>query len=121
MKSFRAYISYGIKGHEEYRYNLMHDYTKEEFKNNIDFFINKVKENFPKAEFVDVLIETTPKYDKKLLMNVGEEVASNWGASCIGVKCFPNSVEFKCIEHGDVFTTLLSYQRIEEKYKEYLK
>lgn len=121
MKSFKAYIDYGIKGHEEYRYNLKADYPKLSIKKNINSFLKKVKADFPNAEFVDILIEVEPKYDKPTLLLVGQHVASNWGGECIGFKSYTNCVEFECVEHGDKFKTIVSYARIEDKYKYCLK
>ena len=121
MKSYNVYVNNGLKGSEVWKQNLSRDVSKEQLIKDYDKLIKLAKKDFPKAEFVDVLIQTTPKYSKKNLMNVGQMVADGWGGSCIGLKCFPNSIQFQCVEHGEQFVVHYSYADLEKEYKEYLK
>lgn len=55
-------------------------------------------------------------YTKKELMEIGQNVASGWGACCIDCKTDENGVIFYCNEFGENFTTYLTYEEL-KKYK----
>lgn len=116
MKKFKAFISEGKYGSKVVEYTYGKDYPKEVLLANVDRMIKEIKEDNPKAEFVDILIPTKSKIAKERLMRIGQEVASGWGAICTNVKTYPNSVCFECQEYDEKFTTRLSYDEIEKEY-----
>lgn len=122
MKSYKVFVCNGLKGNSVYKYIFTGgDVPKEAVIKNIGKLLADAKNDFPEAEYVDVMIPVAPKIPESRLKEIGQEVASGWGGSCTGVKCYCNSVEFKCIEHGEVFTTNLSYDYIKENYSSFLK
>ena len=56
--------------------------------------------------------------NKARLFEIGNEVASLWGGSCYNFKINrqKKEVQFDCIEHGEKFATVLTFDRIKEKY-----
>lgn len=56
----------------------------------------------------------SPKYSKEDLMRIGKEVASGWGGVCLDVKVNSKLVEFMCAEHGEHFTTELTWEELKE-------
>lgn len=120
MKSVNVYVSEGLKGSFTTRYSFGGDYSKESVLASADTIKARAKKDYPNAEFVDVLVPVAPKIDKETLMEIGQEVASGWGAVCTGVKTYPESVMFECNEFGEKFTTHLSYDYIREEYKDML-
>lgn len=52
------------------------------------------------------------------LSAIGEDVASIWGGTCKKVTINPDNKEvtFHCMEHGERFTTSMSYDEIEHEY-----
>ncbi len=55
-------------------------------------------------------------YDDRKLKQVGNEVASLWGASCISysVDRKTKTVTFECIEHGEEFVTSIEFSKLKE-------
>lgn len=55
-------------------------------------------------------------YDDRKLMEVGNEVASLWGASCIKYHVDKKNkvVMFECIEHGEEFVTSIEFSKLKE-------
>ena len=55
-------------------------------------------------------------YDDRKLMQVGNEVASLWGASCIkySVDRKTKTVTFECVEHGEFFVTSVEFANLKE-------
>ena len=55
-------------------------------------------------------------YDRQKLMDVGQEVASLWGASCIKYHIDKKNkvVMFECIEHGEEFVTSIEFSKLKE-------
>ena len=55
-------------------------------------------------------------YDRQKLMDVGQEVASLWGASCIKYHIDKKNkvVMFECIEHGEEFVTSIEFANLKE-------
>lgn len=122
MKNIK--VTYTQNGIEyESTLTVKRDMTREEIWENENVFIEAVQKYNPGATDVELLVEVTkPEINKKLLLNeVGPEVASGWGAECTAVKCYKNKVVFYCIEHGERFTTTLTYDDIKEEYKYCLK
>ena len=116
MKSVNVYVSEGLGGCFTVKWTFKGDYSADTVRLYAWDIEAKVKKEYPKAEFIDVLVPTKSKIDKKLLMSIGQEVASGWGAVCTGVKTYPKSVMFECNEYGEKFTTHLSYDHIKEEY-----
>lgn len=116
MKNIKFYVDNGLKGSEIVSYSFGHDFPKEEVLNRQQAFINAIKDDYPNAKSISVLVPTTPKISKKLLMEIGQRVASGWGGVCTGVKTYPNVVCFECNEYGEKFTTHMSYDDIKNKY-----
>lgn len=64
-------------------------------------------------------MEKSKKIDiEKKLLEIGNDVASLWGASCYDFKInkAAQKVEFICIEAGEDFETDMSYEDIKEEY-----
>ena len=97
-------------------FDLRDNYPKEEVLKFKDKFVEVVKKQHPNAEVVRIMIPTKSKIAKDKLMRIGQEVASGWGAICVGVKTYEDEVEFTCNEFGEVFTTTLTYEEIKEEY-----
>lgn len=116
MKSVNVYVSEGLGGCFTERCFFKRDLTKNEVLASALTIQAHFKKKYPNAEFIDVLVPTKSKIDKNLLMSIGQEVASGWGAVCTGVKTYPKSVMFECNEYGEKFTTHLSYDHIKEEY-----
>lgn len=55
------------------------------------------------------------------LMNVGQEVASLWGAECYDFSKEEDVYVFFCIEHGERFICRMTHEEILENYKHCLK
>lgn len=55
-------------------------------------------------------------YDDKKLMQIGNDVASLWGASCISYTIDKRKKEivFECVEHGENFVTSLEFSELKE-------
>jgi hypothetical protein len=55
---------------------------------------------------------------KEFLHQIGNEVASLWGGSCYDfqINQKEKKVVFDCIEHGEKFSTSLSFSEIKEQY-----
>lgn len=121
MKSYKVYVSNGINGSEVVQFSLKRDLPKEVLIKDIDKLKAHAKTWYPKAERIEVMLTVPAKLPRKQLEAVGEEVASGWGASCTGFKCYSDSVEFQCIEHGEKFVTNLSYDDIKKEYGYCLK
>ena len=62
------------------------------------------------------LIVNGVAYDKQKLMEIGHNVASLWGGSCLKVHVDKKNkvVNFDCIEHGEVFGTTLEFSELEQ-------
>lgn len=99
------------------------DHPTEWFLKFYDKLIEMVKKSEPNAEFIEAKIACKPTHGltKAQLEKVGNEVAAVWGGVCTGVKCFLNSVEFKCQEYDEKFTTTLTYDEILKDYAYALK
>lgn len=55
------------------------------------------------------------------LLRVGYEVAIGWGAALLGYKVIEgNRVQFNCVEYGDYFYTILTFNDIYKKYYDLL-
>ena len=56
--------------------------------------------------------------NKGRLYEIGNEVASLWGGSCYDFKINQKDKEvvFDCIEHGEKFSTSLSFSEIKEQF-----
>ena len=122
MKNFEVAVrKTPYEGMQRYTYTLGQNVAKDYLRQKINVLLEKAKEDFPNAAFVDVLIEVEPKYSKKILMEIGQDVASGWGGECLSFKTYPNCVQFSCQECGERFSTILSYSEIEKKYANYLK
>ena len=118
MKSVKVYVNCGLKGGSfVVKHTFNGDYSIDTIRIYASAIENKIRKDYPNAKFVDVLIPTPTKIEKNLLMAIGQEVASGWGAVCTGVKTYPNSVCFECNEYGEAFTTHLSYKDIYKEYK----
>lgn len=116
MKNIKFYINKGLKGNEIVSYSFKYDFSKEEIIKRQQSFIDVVKEDYPDAKSISILVSATPKIDKKLLMGIGQEVASSWGAVCTGVKTYLDLVCFECNEYGEPFVTYMSYDEIKKEY-----
>ena len=124
MKKVTLYVrdegySKGTGQSFELDYTTKLDYTKEFHLAHYDTLVGLVKKEYPKAEFVEVKLEVSPStvgFTKNKLLEIGQEVASGWGAVCTGVKCFKNSVQFNCNEFGEKFTTLMTHDEIKQEY-----
>lgn len=97
-------------------FDLKDNYPKEEVLKFKDKFVEVVKKQYPNAEVIRLMIPTKSKIAKDKLMRIGQEVASGWGAICVGIKTYEDEVEFTCNEFGEVFTTTLTYEEIKEEY-----
>jgi len=53
------------------------------------------------------------------LYEIGNEVASGWGGSCYNFRINKREkkVVFDCIEHGEKFTTSLSFSEIKAEFE----
>ena len=78
--------------------------------------IEKARKGNPGAEVVEVYITTKPLISKDKLMEIGQDVASGWGAVCTGVKTYSKTVVFECNEFGEKFITQMSYEDIKKEY-----
>lgn len=123
MKKMTFYVrpagySKGKAGAYETTYQWDTDHPQEWFLNYYNKLVAMVKKSDPTAEFVEVKVACKPTrgLTKAQLEKVGNEVASVWGGVCTGVKCFLNSVEFKCQEYDEKFTTTLTYDEILKEY-----
>lgn len=118
MKKIRALIKEkgGISYEATLTFNV--DLSKEEVKKeNTREAIKKVfKVHYPKAETIDLLIPSKPKIAKDRLERIGQDIASVWGAVCVGVKTYENLVTFECNEYGEKFSTTMSYDEILKEY-----
>ena len=56
--------------------------------------------------------------NKERLYEIGNEVASLWGGSCYNfmVNRKDKEVVFDCIEHGEEFSTSLSFSEIKKQF-----
>jgi len=56
--------------------------------------------------------------NKERLLKIGNDVASLWGGSCYNFKINQKEKEvvFDCIEHGERFSTSLSFSEIKEQF-----
>ena len=100
----------------EYVWNK--DYPKETFLKHYDKIVATVQRDNPSAEFIDAKIITKPSegFTKAKLLEIGQEVASIYGAVCTNVKPYTKSVEFLCNECGEKFTSLMTYEEIKKEY-----
>lgn len=63
-------------------------------------------------------------YQRYEIMEIGNLVASSWGASCYDYENHPKKgyIDFSCVEHGEDFTTQLKYYEFDnEEYAKYGK
>ena len=97
--------------------NLGKDFSKEEILKDKDSFIKLVKESYPNAKTIELLIPIKSQINKDRLMRIGQEEASLWGGECLRVTTYENLVCFECVEHGEKFETYMTYKEIEEEYK----
>ena len=116
MKSVKIYIDFELEGSKLVLFTFTRDVSKEEVIKWIPKIKERVLEQYPKAKFIDVLVSVKARYKKELMMRIGQEVASGWGAVCTGYKTYPESVMFECNEFGEEFTTHLSYDYISKNY-----
>ena len=56
--------------------------------------------------------------NKEHLLKIGNNIAALWGGSCYNfeINRKEKEVVFDCIEHGEKFTTSLSFTEIKEQY-----
>ena len=56
--------------------------------------------------------------DKERLMEIGNDIASLWGGSCYDFEIDKDleEIAFFCVEHGEEFTTTMSFAELEEEY-----
>lgn len=57
------------------------------------------------------------KYNSAKLMDVGHEIASMWGGSCLGYEVLDDRILFDCVEHGERFASELTFDELEKEYK----
>ena len=118
MKKIKALIK--EKGGITYEATLTfnRDITKEELqKEGIRRRIIEIfQENYKNAKTIDLLIACKPKIAKDRLIRIGQEIASEWGAVCTGIKTYENLVTFECNKYGEKFESTMSYEEIEEDY-----
>lgn len=100
----------------DYRWDK--DYPKETFLKHYDMIVATVNRDYPNLEFVEAKIITNPQegFTRKKLLEIGQEVASVYGAVCTNVKTYTKSVEFQCNEYGEKFTTFMTYEEIKQEY-----
>ena len=123
MKKVKFYVR--EKGYQEGNglafevdYHWDKDYPKETFLKHYDMIVGTVKRDNPNAEFIDAKIITEPAegFTKDKLMEIGQDIASIYGGVCTNVKTYTKSVEFMCNEHGEKFTSVMTYEEIKKDY-----
>ena len=75
----------------------------------LDIYIETDERNFP-------LVVGKKKYTDDMLMQIGEEVASLWGAFCLKYEIDKEKreVNFICNEHGEFFETSISFNKLSD-------
>ena len=96
--------------------DLGENYENQSVLKHKDMFIKNIQKAHPKATLIELLVPTKAKIAKPKLMEIGQDVASGWGAVCENVITYENLVCFKCNEYGEKFNTYLTYDEIAAKY-----